>query len=153
MAVHPVELERHPMRPQISFFQHVGTDPAQCRDAARGHMIGPAIAEQQDVGNLMFAQEIIEEDRPVAETPAEIGRRVRPIHMIAGADVDPLDLHPALAHRDRELMHHGAGRTLEEQEGAALRLVDGGARTVRSPGRRRRGRLQQKAEISHRSVH
>ncbi len=153
MAVHPVELERHPVRPKIAFLEHVGADPAQRGNAARRHVIRPAVSEQQDVGDLMFAQEIVEEHRPVAESATEIGRCVGPVGAVTGADIDPFDLHPALAHRDRELVHHWPRRTLEEQEGAPLRLVNRGARPVRRPGRGWRGRLQQKAEISHRSVH
>ena len=56
-------------------------------------MVWPAIAEQQDVGDLMLAQEVVEEHRPVAKAAAEVGGRLRPIDSVAGADVDPLHLH------------------------------------------------------------
>ena len=80
------------MRPQIALFEDVRTDAAKICNAARGHMVRPAIAEQQDVGDPVLLQEIIEKDRPVAKTAAEVGRGFRPIDDVASADVDPLHL-------------------------------------------------------------
>src|SRR4051794_11156963 len=55
VAVHSIELEGHPMGTQIPLFQHPCPDSPQRRQPPRSHVIWPAIAEHQDVGDLMFA--------------------------------------------------------------------------------------------------
>src|SRR5205085_1342868 len=116
-------------------FEHIGADAAKRRNTTSRDVIGPAIAEQQDVGNLMFAKEIVEEHRPIAETTAEVGCCFGPVDAVASTDIDPLHLHALLAHRDRELMHHRPRRTLQEKEGTFCGPLDWRAWTDR---RRRR---------------
>src|SRR6476619_8465806 len=99
-------------------------------------MVRTAIAEEQDVRDLMLTEKIIEEHRPVAKTSAEVRGLLRPVDPIACADVDPLDLHSTLPHRDREVVEEGSWRALQEQERPSLRLVDRHARTLRQLARR-----------------
>src|SRR6185437_5186725 len=64
MASHAIEREGHPMGPQIAFLEHKGPDSAQRGAPPRRHLVRPAVAESQDVGDLLIAKEIIEECRP-----------------------------------------------------------------------------------------
>src|SRR5437763_1583060 len=61
IAVHALELERHPVRTQITLFKNECPDPAKSRHAPCRDMIGAAISEHQNVGDLMLAQEMVEE--------------------------------------------------------------------------------------------
>src|SRR5205809_5430286 len=86
IAVHAIELESHPLRSEIPLFEHIGADPAERGYAPSRHMVGTAIAEQQDVRDLVLAKEIVEEHRPIAEPPAEVGRRFGPVDTITTTD-------------------------------------------------------------------
>jgi hypothetical protein len=112
IAVHPIELERHPMRAKVSLLEHIGPDAAKSRDSSSRDVVRPAIAEQQDIGDLVLAQEIIEKTRPVTKAAAEIGRLLRPVDLVTRADIDSLDLHSPLAHDGRELMQQRSWRAL-----------------------------------------
>ena len=115
-------------------------------------MIRPAIAEQENVGDLVFTQEIVEEYWPVVEPPAEIAGGLRPVDAVAGANVDSLNLGPALAHGSRELMHERSGGALQEQERPALWPVN--CRPWSSRGlRRRRNWSQEQTQVSRRPIH
>src|SRR6185369_12309960 len=141
IAVHTVELERHPVRTEIAFLKDVGPDAPERRDASRRGVVRSTVAEQQYVGHLMLAKEIVEEHRPVPETAAEVRCRLIPVDHVAGAYVDPLDLDASASHRHCKLMHHWAGRPLQEHECTPLRPVHGCARPPR-------GGVQQKTQVS-----
>ena len=119
------------MRPQITLFEHISAHAAERRDSPSGHVIRAAVSKHQYVGNLVLAQEVVEKDRPIAEASPKIGRRLRPVDAIAGADVDPLDLRSALSHGGGELIEQGSGRALEEEEGPSFWLGLGRTRLAR----------------------
>jgi hypothetical protein len=77
-------------------------------------MVWSAITKQKDVRDLMLAQEVIEETRPVSEPPAEISCTIRPVDLITSTDIDPLNFQATLAHRRAKLMQHRTGRTLKK---------------------------------------
>jgi hypothetical protein len=102
----------------------------------------------------MFAQEIVEEAGPIAEAAAKIGGTLRPVNLIAGANVDPLDLRAPFTHGRRKLMQQWPRGALKEEEGSPLRLVNLSAWSLWTPVARREGRTQQQqTEISGRLVH
>ena len=90
-ALTPFELERHPVGPQIAFLEHVGAHAADRGDAVRGDMIGAAIAVEQQVGDLVVAQELVEEHRPFGEIVAKIDRAVGPVEPVSAAQIDAMD--------------------------------------------------------------
>src|SRR4051812_12873448 len=101
-------------------------------------MIGPAVAEQQNVGDLMLSQEIVEKNRPVTKPAAKVRRRLGPIDPVACTDIDPFDLQAMLAHRSGEIVQQRPWRSLQEQECAAVRLWLGRTGTTEVPSPRRK---------------
>ncbi|MEG8049882.1 hypothetical protein QP178_08300 [Sphingomonas aurantiaca] len=58
-------------------------DATQLGHAMRGGVIRPAIAEEDDVGDLMINDKIIEEQRPALQRTAVIGRHAAPVGAVA----------------------------------------------------------------------
>ena len=153
MAVHAIELERHPVGAKVALLEDIGADAAQRGNPARGDMIGTTIPEQQDVRDLVFTQKVVEEHRPIAETPAEIGCRLRPIQAVAGADVDAFDLHATLAHGRRPAHATSVRGDLAGTGRRAAPACKSMRAAAVGPWPERVRRTLQEAEISSRSVH
>jgi hypothetical protein len=81
-----------------------------------------AITEQQDVGDPVLPEKVVDEERPVAKAAPEARRLLRPVNAIAGADIDPLDLGTFAAQHAGELMKQWPRRSLQEEECAPLRI-------------------------------
>jgi hypothetical protein len=75
-------------------------------------MIRATVSEQQNVRDLMFAQEIVEEHGPFAEATAKVRCGLWPVDFVACANVDPLHLHPGSAHGYSQLVEERTRRSL-----------------------------------------
>jgi hypothetical protein len=104
VAIHAIELERHPMWTQIAFLEDKRAHSSKGREAARSDVVRPTVTKHQNVSDLMFPKEVIEEARPVSELASEVRRRLWPVDEISSADIDPIDLEATLAHRARKLV-------------------------------------------------
>src|SRR3546814_8732751 len=74
VAVHPLLLERQEIGADIAFLHHMDAQVAQPRHLVGGGMIGAAVAIEDQVRHAMMDDMVVEEDRPVAERPAIVGR-------------------------------------------------------------------------------
>src|SRR3546814_16565594 len=84
-------------------------------------MIGAAVAIEDQVRHAMMDDMVVEEDRPVAERPAIVGRALaRPVHLVAAIDVDAQRPVPPRPQRPRQHGEKGPMRSLEEEKGSGL---------------------------------
>src|SRR5579884_1422932 len=102
------------MRAQIALLEHMGPYAPQGCDTPRGHVIWPTITEQQYIRDLVFAEKVIEEYWPITETTAEVGCPFWPVDAVSCTDVDAFNLHAALTHNSRKLMHERPWRALKK---------------------------------------
>ncbi len=115
-GVHAVPLERHPVRPDIAFLQHVGAYPTRSGHAVRGYVIGSAIAEQDEVGNAFAAHERVEERRPVRHAPAIVDRAIAPVAPVAPAQVYAVHRDAARAQCVSQPVKQWTRRPLQERK-------------------------------------
>ncbi len=80
----------------------------------------------------MLDDEIIEEERPVAEGPAIIRRLPRPVDLIPAIDVDPQGAMPARPQGICQHREKGSMRSLKEEEGLGSAVSHGDARQTKS---------------------
>jgi hypothetical protein len=74
VGVDPAFLEADPARPQIALLDDMDADRAGTRERDRQAMQRPAIAEQDDVGDLVFHQQPVEKRRPIVQISAVVDR-------------------------------------------------------------------------------
>ena len=95
---HSVVFERDPIRPHIAEIGREDGDAARPRLLGRDDVIWPAVAVQDEIGDLMPIELRRDKGAPIIEMPAEIRRRQTPEELIAEMQVDPVD---AMSARDQ----------------------------------------------------
>jgi len=98
VSVHTFRLQRHPVWPKISFFQDVDADISQLGNTVGGNVVGTAVAEQHQIGDLVLAQVTVEKCRPVGKAATEVYRPCRPIPRVTAANIDAVDDDSTLGH-------------------------------------------------------
>jgi hypothetical protein len=117
MTVDPAFLEGDPIGPQIPLLDDVDPQGAGFGDAYRGAVQGPAIAEQDDVADLAFDDQPIEELRPFFRTAAKIrGSRQSPECSVTAIKIYPVNRMAALGERLSEALEEAGRHALEEKK-------------------------------------
>jgi hypothetical protein len=89
---------------QVALLEDERAHSPKGRETARSDVVRSTVAKHQNVSDLVFPKEVIEEARPVSEFASEVRSRLWPIDEISSADIDPSDLEATLAHRARKLI-------------------------------------------------
>ena len=117
---HPVVFERDPIRPHIAEIGREHGDTARARLLGRDDVIRPAVAVQDEIGDLATVELRRDKVAPVIETPAEIRRRQTPEELIAEMQVDTVDTMSALDQRPAEPIEKIRDRPLQKQKRTRL---------------------------------
>ena len=117
---HAVAFEGDPVGPDIAEIGRGDGDAAGPRLFRRDHVIGPAIAVQHQIGDLMRLQHLADKAAPRVEMAAEMGRRQAPEQLVAEMQVDPVHAMAAGDQGAAQPVEEIGDRPLQKQEGAPL---------------------------------
>src|SRR3954468_18391915 len=81
-------------------------------------MIEPAVAMQDQVGDLMLFEQVGDESAPILEPAAVMRCRQSPEQLVAEMQVDPMHAVPARDQCPAELVEEVRDRPLQEEKGA-----------------------------------
>src|SRR5207248_10600789 len=87
-GIHALRLEGHPVWSQIAFLQHMRPHIAKRGSSMGRDVIRPAIAKDQEIGDLVVAHEPVDKYWPLGGAPTEVHGAGRPIVPIPPAQVD-----------------------------------------------------------------
>src|ERR1700733_10358113 len=122
MAVHTAELERHPVRPDITFLEHVDENMQPAGERDRRAVTWTAVSEKDDVRNFALKDHILQESRPISVAPALVrGARQLPEQLVATMEVDTVHFMATPGKCYTKAAEEAAGRTLQEQYASAPR--------------------------------
>ena len=82
IAVGAAVFQRDPVRPDVAFFENMRDGVPMARDLQGDPVVGAAIAEQHQVGDVTVAHHLRDKIRPILRGTTEIDGTLRPEHHV-----------------------------------------------------------------------
>ncbi len=123
---HAAALERQPVRPEITHFDHKDSDAGFSRGSCGDPVIGALFAEQDEVGDGVAADEGLHIGRPPRQRATVVmAAPAPPEYLVAGIEVDAQTAMTQHFEMPGDLGEDRRRRSLQEQEGSWRRGIYG----------------------------